>query len=398
MKHSRWSRAALLFTFVAAGCVAATAEEAASERTPPPSAATAVATASAQLPDPAPAIAAPPEPTPDARRLGAHDLLAWTEDRRLAVVNGATGAVRHAELPEPVGGDRDLAYDRFQARAVVAAKGELVQYSVTQGPGGSALGAREHLAWVPAGTRLLPTPEGTVVFDAAGAWSVVSTSGLSSAVPAPPPLSAWLTSSPATTVHALACGPSSGELDLVDAAVHAGAPAPPSVIPLAVSSGALPPGARLVAAPARGGALLVDVTGSVVTVRGAGGGAVGPAAGAPLGAAALRIEAAVALGGGAQVALLLSGVTEIVVLAVDPAGAITSTAAVALPGQTAPSTRILSHDLTAQGPDRIAAATDAGVFSLRIWTDPSGIHVARDPAFQGSALRGPVDAIWNTAP
>ncbi len=100
------------------------------------------------------------------------------------------------------------------------------------------------------------------------------------------------------------------------------------------------------------------------------------------------------LDGGAVVTLLLSGVTEIVALAVDPVGAVTSIAAVALPGEAAPSTRYLSHDLAAQGPGRIAAATDAGVFSLEVWTDPSGVHLSLDPAFQSSALRGPIDAIW----
>ncbi len=263
------------------------------------------------------------------------------------------------------------------------------------------LGPRQHLAWMPGVARLLPTPQGTVVFDdgGGGEWSVVSARGASAARRAPQPTSVWLsTTAPVPTVHALVYGPSSGELDWVDAGVHGGVPAAPSVVPLAVSSGTLPPSARVVAAPARGGALLVDVLGSRLTVRTAGASSLGAVAEAELGAPELRIEAAVALEGGAMVALLISGVTEIVALAIDPAGAITSIAAAALPGEVAPSTHYLSHNLAVQGTYRIAAATDAGVFSLQVWTDSKRVHLALDPAFEGSALRGPIDAIWPAPP
>ncbi len=181
----------------------------------------------------------------------------------------------------------------------------------------------------------------------------------------------------------------------MQAPVPAGSTAPASVEPLAVNAGTLPPCARLVAAPARGGALLVDVAGSSVTLRRADDAAVGPASHAPLGAPGLRIEAAVALGGGATVALLLSGLTEVVALAVDSSLAITSAAALPLPGHAAPSTQDLSHNLAAQGPARLAAATDAGVFVIEVSADTSGVHLALDPTFHGGALRGPVDAVWS---
>jgi hypothetical protein len=68
-------------------------------------------------------------------------------------------------------------------------------------------------------------------------------------------------------------------------------------------------------------------------------------------------------------------------------------ARVALPGETAPSTRLVSHDLAAQGEARVAAATSAGVFSVAVWQTPVGVHAAVDEGFAGSDLRGPVAAL-----
>ncbi len=325
--------------------------------------------------------------------------MAWTLERRLAVVDGATGVVKQSVDPGALGGERDLVYDGGGHRALVfvrdatAPAGEIFAYPVA----GEALGPRAHVAWVYGDTRLVPTPVGTAVFTDAGIvrWRLLDDGVETPLVPGPHPMSAWITSTKAgVRLHALAYGPSSGEIDAVETALAKGTLSPPSATPFPASAGTVPPSARIVHAPARGGALLVDVEGAQVTVRSVSGASLGPKASAPLGAPGLRIEAALARDEGREVVLLLSGLTEVVALQIDASLSIASVAAVALPGQPAPATSFLSHDLAPQGPRRFVAATTAGVFSVELGVGPFGVTLALDPAFQGDALRGPVAAIW----
>src|SRR6185312_6105073 len=107
---------------------------------------------------------------------------------------------------------------------------------------------------------------------------------------------------------------------------------------------------------------------------------------------------ALSLDGGREVVLLLSGKTEVVALQIDAALGIGSMASVPLPGHPEPSTRFLSHDLAAQGTDRIVAATSAGVFAVDVDADAAGVTLGIDPTFQGQALRGPVAAVTKAEP
>jgi hypothetical protein len=330
------------------------------------------------------------------------DLAAWTSAGDLVVVDGHTGALRQTLTALQLGGRRDLAYDAVEGRLwaaetdVDAPDGEVASYAVTNGAGGPQVGGRVFAAATAGEARLLPTALGPVLFEdaGAGAWRLLGAGAASGAVSGPRPAAAWATTGAAgTSVHGLVYGPSSGELDVAAATLGPGV----GVVfgaALGPDAGTLPACARVVPAPARGGALLLDVSGAFLTVRTLNGAAVGAPAHVPLGAVGLRLEAAVALSGGAVVVALLSGATEVLALEIDAQLAITSMAKVALGGLTAPATPFFSHDLVVQGLDRVAAATSGGVFSMWVTTSPIGVHLAVDGAFAGSALRGPLAALW----
>jgi hypothetical protein len=352
------------------------------------------------------------EDAPRARgkRVDVADLLAWTPSGDLAIADGHTGAVLEVAKTLELTGGRDVAYDPWTGRAIVleadgtagaagtAASGEVASYAIVAGQGFGAapsFGPRTLVATTSGDGRLLPTSLGVVMLgDAGDGWRALFTGGGAPGVAGPPPMSAWAVAKPeGLVVHALAYGPSSGELDAAQATVGPASVGPVSVAVLDVAAGTLPPSARVVAAPARGGALLLDVGGSFLSVRGLAGAAAGPASLAPLGAEGLRIEGALALEDGAVVVALLSGETRVVALEVGGAIAIASMAEVTLPGDPAPSTRFFSHDLAVQAPGRVAAATSAGVFAIEVTLDADGVHLALDPGFDGGALLGPLDGI-----
>lgn len=343
-----------------------------------------------------------PQPSPPDLYL-APALAAWTAAGDLVVVDGHSGSTRQTLTTIHLGGTRDLAYDADKARLWVAESdadapdGEVASHAVTAGAGGPQVGARLFEAAIAGDARLLPSALGTVLFEdvSAGAWRLLGGAGVASAaVSGPPPTSAWLTKElNRTFVRALVYGPSAAELDVAGARLLPGAVAPVTLAPLVIDAGTLPPCARVVPAPARGGALLLDVSGSFLTVRPLSGAVVGAPAQVPLGAVGLRIEAAVSLSGGAVVVALFSGITEVVALEITPQLTIGSLAKVPLAGLTAPTTRFLSHDLVAQGAGRVAAATSAGVFSVRVTTTPTGVHLAVDGGFAGGELRGPLAAL-----
>jgi hypothetical protein len=165
---------------------------------------------------------------------------------------------------------------------------------------------------------------------------------------------------------------------------------PPAVTTLSVAAAALPPTARLVPAPARGDAVLVDVAGSAIAVRLVAGGVAGPAALVPIAGTGRRIEAAVALHDGEVVVMLLSGGAEVVAVALDAAGAVWSTAVLPLPGDVTPAPRYFSRDLAAHGRRAVLAATTAGVHRVRVAYDAAGVHLTPAAGFDGAALRGPI--------
>jgi len=331
------------------------------------------------------------------------DLLASTKSGDLVLVDGATGAVKQT-VPAPAHAQvSDLVYDPNGQRAFVAesddhAVGAIASYAVHATPAGPLLGPRVPEVAVGGEVRLVPTPLGAVAIEGSGepTWRLLPGGvGARPTVAGPRAMSAWATAGASgATVQALAYGPSSGELDAVSAAIVGGALEPASVTAFSVSAGSLPPSARLVPAPDRGGALLVDISGSVLSVRRADGAALGPPLLVPLGAPGLRIEAAASLRGGAVVALLLSGITEVVAIAVDKELGAASLSLVPLPGDPTPSAHLLSHDLAALGDEHVVAATDAGVFSLRVWTSGSSVGLALEGGFAGGGLRGPVAPLW----
>lgn len=342
----------------------------------------------------------PPPPRFDWRSLlPVPALAAWTHGGELVVVDGSSGATAHALPALHLAGDRDLAFDPSARRLWVAESdgeggaGEVASFPVSfSSPAGQppAIGARVREGALGANARLLGVPGGAAVFEDRGGGSWRLLPGAGEPFPAPRPMSAWAS---AGAVHGLAYGPGAGELDAVGAPLGQGSLGPAQVEAFGVDAGGVPPSARAVPAPRRGGALLLDVEGSFLTLRGAAGASVTSAALVPLSRSGLRLEAAVAMEGGQVVVALVSGVTKLVALTVDVDLQITSMAEAPLPGVPAPSTRLLSHDLVAQGLARVAAATSAGVFSVQIWRDALGVHLCVDPGFAGSELRGPLAAL-----
>jgi hypothetical protein len=346
------------------------------------------------------ATRAGPVPAPPA--LPPPDVIAWTAGGELVIADGATGAVKSAVAAPGASSDRDVAYDPWQERALIfqtdedGESGEIASHAVSGGPGAPALGARVHEAWIDGRARVLPSPLGAVVFEASYGerWKLLVPGGPPAAsVLAPVPASAWITVASSVEVHGLEAAGDPPALVRHTAEIQVGSLAAPSVEALPIGPATLPPTARLVPAPARGDAILVDVAGASLAVRLVDGAAVGPAAFAPLGAADLRIEGALAIGGGEVLALLLSGTSAVAAIEVDPAGLITSVALLALPGEVQAEPWSFSRDLAAQGPDRLLAATSAGVFAVRLLRDASGLHLQIEGGFDGSALRGPLATI-----
>jgi hypothetical protein len=327
-------------------------------------------------------------------------LAAWTRDGDLVIVDGTSGVTAKSLPSLHLAGDRDLAFDPSARRFWVAesdgggGSGEVASFPVsfssalaTEPP---SVGARVRESALGADARLLPTPGGAAVFEDRGGGSWRLLPGLGAPFAAPRPMSAWVG---AGALRALAYGPGAGELDAVSAPLVAGALGPAAVEAFGLDAGGVPPSAREVAAPRRGGALLLDVQGSFLTLRGASGASVSSPARVPLSGSGMRIEAAVAMEGGRVVVALVSGVTKLVALTVDADLQISSMAEAPLPGTPAPSTRLFSHDLVVQGGVRVAAATSAGVFSVQLWHDAIGVRLRVDPRFAGSDLRGPLAAL-----
>jgi hypothetical protein len=260
---------------------------------------------------------------------------------------------------------------------------------------------RLHEGWVDGDARLLASPLGVVVFEESYGerWKVLfSDEETTSSVPAPLPASAWIRGGETTfTIHALTYA----DPDLLyrrAADVKWDFIASPATSGLNVVGVSAPPTARMINAPARGDALLFDVIpngpmGDEVVVRAVMGPNAGPPSSIPLGASGQRIEDAIAVDGGEVALMLISGDSRVLAVETDAAGAVIHADVLFLPGDVRQETRFFSHDLSALGARRALAATSAGVFSIKVDRNASGVHLSFEPSFDGSFLRGPIATI-----
>ncbi|APR76239.1 Hypothetical protein A7982_01586 [Minicystis rosea] len=330
------------------------------------------------------------------------DVIAWTLDGAPALVDGASGAVLQP-LPAMEGtGDRDVAWDPWSHRVVIlqgdegGEGGEIASHTLTSTAAGRHLGDRVHVAWIDGRARVLPAPAGVVVMEESyGSRHRLLGATPTASVAAPPPASAWLTIEPAGAVlHTLAAREEPPALEVRASLVSEAGVALPEVQSLAIGPASTPSTARLVPGPSEGSAILVDVAGSSLVVRLIDGGSAGPASTMALPAPDMRIEAAVSLRGGSVVAMLMSGVTRIIAISLDPSGAVSGAAHLSLPGEITPPRQLFSRNLAAQGPDRVLAATSAGLHSVRVTQDGNGVlGLELASAFVGSALRGPIAVV-----
>jgi hypothetical protein len=336
------------------------------------------------------------------------EIMTWTSEGDLAIVDGRTGAIKQLASTSRASGQPDLIYDPWAAEAVVferddeAETGEISSYPVALEPASAHLGGRSHKAWIDGEARLLAAPGGYVIFEASYGerWKVLfAAQGTTSSAVAPCPASAWVTpqSGPGFTVHAMSYDVN-GTLSRHAMSVGADALTDPVTTAIGVVAADDPPTARMIPAPALGDALLFDVVGSDLAVRLVAGASAAPAALVPLGSAGLRVEHALGFDGGEVALLLLSGDSRVMAVEMSPQGAVKSSATLALPGVVREERRFFSHDLAALGSHAALAATSLGVFSIQMTRGGAGVGLALDPAFAGAALRGPIAAITPHSP
>ncbi|MFO0760186.1 MAG: hypothetical protein U0359_27140 [Byssovorax sp.] len=338
----------------------------------------------------------------DLGMLAVPDAITWTSNGRVAVVSGKTGAARQVADTALLGGERDLVYDPFQKRLMVFEQdsesdaGEIASYALVPGPNGALLAPRVHESWVDGDLRMLASSLGIVVFEQSygGWWKLFFSDEESvSSVAAPMPSSAWISpTGSGIAIRGLTVTPG---LPLYRRSADAQwtSVSAPVTSSLGIFPAGAVPTARLMPAPARGDAVLFDVTGSSLAMRFVNGPVPGPAVLLPLGAGGQRIEQAVPIDGGEVALLLVSGQSRLVAVEINAAGGIASSAEVALPGAVRKETQFFSHDLALLGPRRALAATSTGVYAVSIGRDAGGVHLAIDPGFDGSMLRGPVEAL-----
>jgi hypothetical protein len=336
------------------------------------------------------------------------EAIVWTSQGELAVIDGATGAIKQVAPTSYFGNQSDVVYNPWTSEVLIfelddeGQTGEITSYPVLLGRSGAHLEAGVHRAWIDGEARLLPAPGGYVIFEASYGerWKVLSADGWTTrSVIAPCPASAWVTpgSGPGFTVEALSYG---ADQTLLRHEVSASADtlSPLTTSPLGAAPAGDPPTARMIPAAALGGALLFDVVGSDLAVRLVNGPLVAPAALAPLGKAGLRIEHVVSFDGGEVALLLLSGDSRVMAVETAPGGALKSFATLALPGVVREERRFFSHDLVALDPRCALAATSVGVFSIRMTRGGAGVRLELEPGFAGAALRGPIAAIGAHSP
>ncbi len=331
------------------------------------------------------------------------DVVAWTAEGALAVLDGRTGALRAQASPTDLLGERDLSYDPQNERVFVFESdaddqwGEITHYAISTDTGGSlSFGPRVHRAWVDGTAKLLASPFGVVVFEMGYGerWKTLLDTGTQVAsLLQPVPASAWIHGTSASpTISALAYG-DMGAQRRVDAPLSPDAlgPAVSTLLPVPVTSS--PPTARLIPAPLRSGAVLLDVAGDQLVIRLSSGGAVSSATMTQLPASGLGIEDAAALEGGEIVLVLLSGESQLLALELDPDAEILSQYTLPLPGEVRQATRFVSRDLAVLSSGRALVATSEGVFAIVVNRSTKGVELSFDDGFDGTLFRGPLAAI-----
>lgn len=323
------------------------------------------------------------------------DLVAFTAGGDLAVVDGVSGAVRSTR-PAGAGADRDLVWDPWARRVVVLKalegdeSGEIEAYPILRVRRGFLLGERDHLAWVDGRARILAAPAGVVVFEESYGtrWKLLG-SAVTPSVPAPPPLSAWISVGPSgDSLHALSIT-ADGAITRLRASLSAEGIAAPDREALGAGSAS----ARMVEAPAAGGAVIADIAGKTLRVRAAH----GETSSVPLPAGGMEIASAVPIHGGAVVAFLMSGVPSVIAVALDADGVPWSSAHLPLAGEVARAEGRLRRDLAVQG-NRLLVATSMGVQAVRVaYDEVTGVALGPVTGFHGAGIRGPI-AVLNPPP
>jgi hypothetical protein len=244
--------------------------------------------------------------------------------------------------------------------------------------------------------RLLASSLGIVAFEQSyGTWWKLFFSDQESvsSVAAPLPASAWIRPTESgIAIEALTIGEGLPLVRRSAAAqwTHVSAPIASS---LGIAPANEPPTSRLMPAPRRGDAMLFDVLGDALVLRLVSGAKAGPPAFIPLGASGMRVEQAVPIDGGEVALLLLSGESRVLAVETDGAGGVSHLAWVSLPGEVRKETLFFSHDLALLGPRRALAATSSGAYAISITREAGSLKLALDPRFEGSALRGPLEAL-----
>lgn len=327
----------------------------------------------------------------------------WNGEGDPVLFDTATGSVLAVAPGAGLDGGRDLVVDVWLSRLLVreggtkGAPGEIASYPVVEGRSGYSLGPRKHEAWVGGPSRLVASPFGAVVLggDLGGepAWWLLSSSGapsLAAYSPLPASVTTSLLADGRLRVTALTHGASGDAADMRIALVDAGGVSAPVTVPLPGSPVSVPLSARW--AEVAGGGQIIEAAGGDVVVSTFAGSGWPPRMGAGVGPGIERVEQAVSFADGERLALLVSGVADVVILGVGAGGAPECAAALDLPGAPEPAGPSLARGLVVVGPERVLAATQGGVFLVAISAacPPS---LAVDPGFDGSGLRGPIDVL-----
>lgn len=360
-------------------------------------------------PDSAPEVVhgAPDTPTgiPDDPQPAAVPLAAgWTDAGDPVLFDSATGALIAGAPGGDLGGERDLVVDPWLARLLVFESdaedpwGEIASYPLVAAGSGLLLGPRQHQVWVDGVARLAASPFGAVVFeDGYGPrWRLLRSDGQPSASvfgPRPASLQTTLLADGGFGLTALTYGPDGDSPDLRVATLLPDGVATPVMVPLPVLPLSRPLSARWVESAA--GGQVVDVASGDVLVSASAGEApvlmplgVGPGI--------ERVEQAATFPGGGRLALLTSGAANLVVATVGAGGAPGCAAALALPGEPGKAGLFFARGLLVVGPERVLVATSSGVFAIAV-SDECPPLLALDLAFDGEALRGPLDLTWAAA-
>ena len=333
------------------------------------------------------------------------DLVAWTTDGDLALVNGDSGSVRSVATSARLSGSRAAVFDPWASRVVTfegdldGPSGEVATYAVAS----HALGERARLVSIDGDARPLPSPLGPVLFEASygSRWRVLLDSGAAShSAAALAPRSAWITSDAGGTfAHGVGESPE-GTLVHTTARVDSSGVTVTEAVPLPISSVSRPSTAQVM--PGLGALLFVDVVGPRLVVFWFEGTTrfmhtfvpVGTLHGA---SEDTRVGAALALDGGSIIVVTLSKPSRLVALALNPQRQVASHDMIGLAGELPAPDRFFRRDLVANDAHRVYAATSEGVWAADVSLREGAIHLTRVSFPGGGNLRGPLDVVGSGA-